>query len=75
MNSMCVQLNRAHSSKDADEPRYVYNIFIVYQQAYMESACTFVCAEFVPWVFLLLLYLKVCISIVYIQFIGCVSGS
>ena len=51
MNSMCVQLNRAHSSKDADEPRYVYNIFIVYQQAYMESACTFVCAEFVPWVF------------------------
>ena len=50
VNSICVQLNHAHSYKNAAEPGYVY-IFIVYQ--YMESTCTVVCAEFVPWVFVL----------------------
>ena len=50
VNSICVQLNRAHSYKDAVEPEYV-SILIVCQ--YMQSTCTVVCAEFVPSVFVL----------------------
>ena len=48
MNSICVQLNHAHSYKDAVEPGYVY-VFIEYQ--YMESTGTVVCVDFVPSVF------------------------
>ena len=43
VNSMCVQINHAHSYKDAVEPGYVY-IIVVYQ--YMVSTCTVVGAEF-----------------------------
>ena len=45
---MCVQLNHAHSYKGAVEPGYVY-IFVAYQHMWS----TDVCADLVPWVFVL----------------------
>ena len=63
---MCVQLNHAHSYKDAVEPGHVY-IFIVYQ--HMKSTCTFVCADIVSWVTVLHLMPKdlhfACVHTVY----------
>ena len=71
MNSVCVQLNHVHSYKEAVEQGDVY-IFIVHQ--YMESTCTVACAILCLGSFCCILCLEICISLVYTQFIGCVSG-